>query len=202
MSRIGTTAATTTGGRHGRRALRRVAANCGGCRQACPAGEPTCCDGLCVDLDRDAMHCGRCGKRCGVGLPCKDGSCPGECPPDKECGLDQCCRDGETCAGAMDGIGGRVCCPADRVEAHGSCCPTDRQMCGTPDYRECCPDYAPKCCGVSCYPTDYLCCENGGGCPAGHTCCLSQKGRMGMDCCATGERCIPDDHILSPYCAN
>ncbi|MCS6912376.1 MAG: hypothetical protein RMK29_07915 [Myxococcales bacterium] len=49
-------------------------ANCGACGRRCPDGH-SCCEGACVDRQRDPSHCGACGLSCGPGQVCAGGRC-------------------------------------------------------------------------------------------------------------------------------
>ena len=50
------------------------AANCGGCRNKCAAGE-TCCGGSCYNLSTNTDNCGRCGYNCQPSQRCCGGKC-------------------------------------------------------------------------------------------------------------------------------
>ncbi|HET8939745.1 MAG TPA: hypothetical protein VFN67_40175 [Polyangiales bacterium] len=57
----------------------------GACNPACGAGL-SCCDGMCIDLKKDAMHCGTCQNACSQANPgCCDGACVDFLDP-KNCG--------------------------------------------------------------------------------------------------------------------
>lgn len=47
----------------------------------CPAPQ-TACNGVCVDLASDSVHCGACGATCEGGLTCHDGACVAGCVVD------------------------------------------------------------------------------------------------------------------------
>lgn len=159
-----------------------------GCAECATA---SCCDGRCVDLDRDVHNCGFCGNQCGEGR-CSSGVCLcGEmtCAPGETCCADACTRlsvDIENCGacgnacdpgvGCRGGECGGPACPggcAEGYECCGSACvrlETDSLNCGR--------------CGRSCGP--------GGRCVAGEcvtTSCSPPCDESGPrpDCC--GEVC-------------
>ncbi|MFO0757577.1 MAG: hypothetical protein U0359_13860 [Byssovorax sp.] len=99
----------------------------GGATGACAS-----CDGACVDLANDVLHCGACGHACGGAHPfCDHGAC-GPAPCDV---MGPICPNDLTCCGA-------ACCPAWKrccyvpgedlptcVDADAGACPTTCAAC-------------------------------------------------------------------------
>lgn len=143
----------------------------------CPEGE-SCCDGACVDLELDSVHCGACGEGCGVGELCFEGQCVSFCGPGgTPCpgAATQCCRDGKTCCNGrcIDTTGDDNNC--------GQC----GKRCRKPGYprNEVC--IAGECvcwaagtvwdesCGGCNDPATWRCCDVGGSaCPVTHDCVM------------------------------
>lgn len=124
--------------------------HCGGCNQACGAGQycergrcqctggRLACDGRCIDPSVNSQHCGACGRRCADTELCQAGSCELNttgCVP--ACSGGQACNDGE-CS-----------CPAAQSFCDAQCVDTqsDPANCGE--------------CGVSCGAQQSC---NGGAC--------------------------------------
>lgn len=192
-------------------ACRRVltdAQHCGGCGQACGAGETcsggvcrcggsacsagtTCCPGVgCFQLESDPFNCGACGKACNVGETCVSG----QCACSSQAGQ-AACLPGQACCG-VTGCGPSCLCGALPCTPPDTCCDgancvdlmkedTNCGMCG----RTCAP---PLKCGAG------ACRCNGQVCGAGDTCCSkgcantqddpSHCGGCGRTC-AQGEIC-------------
>jgi hypothetical protein len=121
-------------------------ANCGGCGNACSAGQTcmagvcTCpmgqmtCSGACVDTQTDNANCGACGNACPVGQTCMAGACRVDCmAPRTICGMGagQTCVDTQT-DNANCGSCGNAC-PAGQGCVSGACrCPMGSTACGMP----------------------------------------------------------------------
>ncbi|WP_255636740.1 MXAN_6577-like cysteine-rich protein [Hyalangium versicolor] len=118
--------------------------HCGGCDQACSAGQvcsqgacksqcaqgQTECGGTCVDTRSNVSNCGSCGTACSESQVCKDGGCVLACSEDQEvCG--GTCVDtkssSEHCGGCNQACtGGKVCVSANCV----SPCLEGQEWCG------------------------------------------------------------------------
>jgi len=79
---------------------------CGPNGVSCPPDKPTCCEGVCVNvnvgvvIDGEYRHCGRCGTSCGPGSTCglsvnRGITCPD--PVDGVCSPGMCCGCGAGC---------------------------------------------------------------------------------------------------------
>jgi hypothetical protein len=65
-----------------------VGAGCSSSTTSCPAGQ-TACNGVCVDLQTDALHCGTCSTSCIAGASCNAGLCACPAAQPDTCGI-QC----------------------------------------------------------------------------------------------------------------
>ena len=83
-----------------------VSETCGPNGVSCPPEKPTCCEGVCVNLnvgvviDGEYRHCGKCGTSCGPGSTCglavsRGITCPD--PVDGVCSPGMCCGCGAGC---------------------------------------------------------------------------------------------------------
>jgi hypothetical protein len=141
-----------------------------------------CCNGVCVDLQRDPRNCGQCGKDCG-GHACLGGRCVSPCVD----GLTECdgtcvevLRDPTNCGGcgvACDRLRpgsvckeGRCTCRLLETECNGACVDTSSSVdhCGA--------------CGHACAP--------GESCESGH-CRAATCQEHGQACGSTAECCYP-----------
>lgn len=150
--------------------------HCGRCNNPCADsltcvdGECGCadgelCDGDCVDLQTDDDHCGSCGNACDAGENCESGQCnPTGCGAgERFCqNLDRCIPedDPNRCCVARD-CGGIHANPYGDLEctAQGHC------VCKNAGEGRCSSTTVPS--------RNFLCdvcCEGGGGCPAGQVC--------------------------------
>jgi hypothetical protein len=145
--------------------------HCGGCGHMCVGPGLTCCDGDCVRTRFDENHCGRCNQPCvGPGLQCCDGACI-----NTRFDLIHCGGCDQPCTGTD-----RRCCDGDCVDtrspAHcGGCLP--------------CTDGL-TCCDGSCVDTNFShdhCGACGAACQPGERCCHG-VGRGCIDSC--GGSCI------------
>jgi hypothetical protein len=67
---------------------------------ACEGGSSAMCDGVCVDLSRNAQHCGSCGRSCGDGGVCSMGVCAAICGlAGLPCCVGNVCEEGTQCTG-------------------------------------------------------------------------------------------------------
>jgi hypothetical protein len=143
-----------------------------GCADNCVGPSLACCDGECVNITVDEIHCGGCNQPCVPGLEC----CAGRC-------IDPL-SDQEFCGGcfAPPCTGGWLCCDGDCKDlAH------DEEHCGG--------------CGQTCIGPDLECCDgncvntrtdplNCGGCG---------RGGLGLGCCGgnpyrpSEQFCCPDE---------
>lgn len=173
-----------------------------------PGDEPTCegslvaCEGSCVDLDSDALHCGRCNGPCAEGQVCSDGSCAPACDE----GLERCggecvdpLRDTTNCGGCG------IVCGASEVCIDGACeelcsdggmlcgyacvdISTDRMHCGT--------------CNQAC--ADHLLCQNAEcTCPEGGEDCDGSCVDLDSDlahCGACNQGCHGLDRVEEASC--
>lgn len=178
---------------------------------ALPAGAEPCaadqqrCDGVCVGVGTDPLHCGACGRACASAQLCIDGACAG-C----EAGLSECdgacvdvrgdarhCGDCGAVCGADAVCAGGACstegCPEGLANCDGSCVDlaTSPLHCGACASRcaagQSCVSGACDCGDVS---SDVRNCgECGRVCPAGTTCVAGECAcAEGSSRC--GERCI------------
>lgn len=135
-------------------------------------GAPTCasdqtlCDGRCVNVDNNALHCGGCGRACPSGQFCANRGCTASCgAPLRACGsscVDQatdrfhCGQCDRECAEGLLCSNGSCRCPANQLECPGVGCvdelsdPNNCGLCG----RQCAGEQV--CINGSCD------CENGG----------------------------------------
>ena len=138
----------------------------------CPHGE-TCCDGGCVDLNTNALHCGRCDVACPPGQTCCDGACKDLQSDPANCG--EC---GKRCPP------GKVCVAGRCRESGGGGCPPGLTRCGE------------RC--VDLLADNANCGECGRNCAEGLTCCGEADCvdlRIRPDHCTACYRVCP-----SPYC--
>ena len=109
----------------------------------CPDTQ-TLCGSQCVDLDSDRLNCGGCGEACGAGQVCSLGGCDTSCADGltdcsgscrdlatdrTNCGAcGNMCANGEVCAESVCG----ATCPAGQIACNGACVTTDndRSHCG------------------------------------------------------------------------
>jgi len=201
--------------------------NCGGCGVVCPSGyvcaggacQPidacgpgdnqgtcgfadggagTCCNGTCVDINRDAMHCGNCGETCPAGsfcagqtcridggsgspLPnCEDAGCPAgtSCATGYSCRLESCDPNssGDNCV-IDGGLSDGVCCS-------GTCANTvaDPLNCGG--------------CGITCASLE-ICVDNA--CAEPLDCTVVVTGPCAFDGGAYQGTCCEGDCIVNGY---
>jgi hypothetical protein len=119
-------------------------ANCGGCGNACPAGQPcvrgACqgggggcaggqirCNGDCVDPGSNGRHCGGCGNACDGDLACLSGQCG--CAAGTKCG-NQCVvtqTNAQHCGGCGNGCPGSQGCAGGQCQDSG--CPPGQRVC-------------------------------------------------------------------------
>ncbi len=83
----------------------------------CPAANPDCCGGACVDAATDARNCGACGVRCATGQPCSDGICGGTCA---SYGASACDTPSTDCGASIITCGGNPNCWA--MPTTSGCC--------------------------------------------------------------------------------
>ena len=92
----------------------------------CPPGTADC-DGDCVTLDEDELHCGGCGIQCRGGARCFDGTCVGEAPTNRPCSRDDDCSNDVYCDGRERCLAGYCWPPTAPVACDdGVSCTTDR----------------------------------------------------------------------------
>lgn len=176
----------------------------GGCAVACPEGQELC-DGTCADISNDPLHCGGCENACAAGEVCVEGGCEVACPEGQEicdgtcvyvdrsnehCGAcGNACEPGQAC---VDG-GCTSVCPQGQELCDGACVDTDTsgQHCGA--------------CGVVCDAGQV--CDEGAcvaSCPAGQTDC--EGGCFDLDtsaqhCGACGVTCDAGEVCSAGTCA-
>ncbi|NUP13395.1 MAG: hypothetical protein HOW73_45735 [Polyangiaceae bacterium] len=68
------------------------------------AAADRCCDGACVDISIDTVHCGGCGRSCEVGEGCQSAADTSSCDPHPAETTGRC-----TCAGTADCPSGQIC---------------------------------------------------------------------------------------------
>lgn len=103
------------------------------------------CNGVCVDIQRDATNCGGCGSACLAGQTCQGGTCTVSCvAPQVDCGglcadpssnslhcggCNQACPSGQICQNSACVTGS---CPAGQSQCNGACVDTqsDTVNCG------------------------------------------------------------------------
>jgi hypothetical protein len=119
----------------------RCSLDCGTGRCYQSSASPDCCDGVCVSLEDDPIHCGSCETRCPTGQDCKSGLC---CPAYMSRCEDQCVdtwTDAQNCGSCGHACAqSEVCCDTACVDTS-----TDAQNCGQ--------------CGFQCYSSQY--CDDG-----------------------------------------
>ncbi|MCA3012124.1 MAG: hypothetical protein INH41_06960 [Myxococcaceae bacterium] len=181
----------------------------------------SCCDGVCVDVTRDARHCGACGQACGSAnatVACLEGACRASCDegfadcnarPDDGCEVDlradvsHCgaCRAACRLPDATPACQGGRCAVARCREGFGSCdglAMTGCEIDLTTDPANC------GACGVACArPRAEGRCVGGrcalGACAVGHgdcdgradTGCEAQLSTSPQHCGACGHPCGP-----------
>src|SRR6185312_4505022 len=179
-----------------------------------------CCDGRCVDVDRDPQNCGGCGIACGGGqcvrgdlgaahctcdvdVDAGTGSCSSSLAP--TCNADGLCSCGPSSVGVCnsqnaDSCGTNGCScgggPACGGEMVDHCAPGVGCRCG--DEPACDPKLA-----TSCDPTrsDGACrCAQGPGCSPGTFCCTQNSTCCGPSqfCCLNG--CCDHPCLLLGFC--
>jgi len=164
--------------------------SCRGGACQCPAGRVTTCDGQCVDVATDPVHCGRCSVACVAGAWCRNGACgcPGPqsyCPVagcvDLRVDPGHCGLCGLACAAGSQCIDGRCVAP----------CAAGTHRCGA----ACLADDSPASCGARCEPCaapangSARCDRAGGAAVCGFTCAAGHH--------ACGGRCAPDADVAS-----
>jgi hypothetical protein len=190
--------------------VRQAREHCGGCGNACPAGE-ICADGICVT---GQGSCAATEDACaGPHVPCnpdlgcicvktKQGGrlrCARGTNCGQRCVRDQECADlgpGAFCARDSDGF----CCDDQLPRGKGFCaqpcpnCEPGEVICPPGARIPCCPPETPTCCPLrsiaECCPGSMACCREGSGqacCPADRpNCCPAGYAES---CCPPGTRC-------------
>lgn len=148
----------------------------------CPQGQ-LLCDGECVSIEDNVLHCGACGRACGAG-ECQGSTClpPAVCGPRAASPVD--CEDGDPCNGisGCDSILGQcvmvrapVRC-SDSISCTRSACVPETGLCEH-------------------IPDDALC-MSGWACDATRGCiqpCAFSPCSVGLQCgCGGGSTCIPE----------
>lgn len=157
-------------GQNGKVMLAIASTLCGGL--SCSADQ-VCCDGTCVLVDGDPMHCGTCGNVCGASTDgCSGGVC--RCNGGAACGPGQTCCAGEGCIDLSNdrfncGACGKSCNP-------GETCGGGQCRCGDSDA---CSDGG-LCCNVdgvaACSTTGSCACGGSVTCVSPEVCCDSTAG--------------------------
>lgn len=136
-----------------------------------PTCTDACCDGQCVNLNTDAMHCGTCERACMPGQSCGAGNC-NDCPVSGQAMCNMVCTDLQSnnlncgacnrmCGAGQSCQAGACTCQAPLGLCNGSCTDLsgDGNNCGA--------------CGTVC-PAGQVCSNSAcsaGGCPAGQMTC-------------------------------
>lgn len=121
---------------------------CGG--TCCPPFSRSCCNGTCCDGDcvNNRICCRTPDETCG-------NNC---CAPGKCCN-GVCCADNETCE---NNVCRQICSPTihetcPNLPGYAKCCPKGTICCSS---GECCPNFAPVCCGDGCCTIGQECCPD------------------------------------------
>jgi hypothetical protein len=177
-----------------------------------------CCDGRCVDVDRDPQNCGGCGIACGTGQ-CVRGDLGGaHCTCDVDAGTGSCsssleptCNADGLCSCGPSSVGVCNSQNADSCGASGCSC-GGGPACGGQMVDHCEPGVGCRCgdepacdpkLATSCDPTrsDGACrCAQGPGCSPGTFCCTQNSTCCGPSqfCCLNG--CCDHPCLLLGFC--
>jgi hypothetical protein len=160
------------------------------------------CDGRCVDLRTDALHCGTCRRACAAGESCMGASCIPQCAADQT----RCpagCRDLESDRGNCGRCG--VSCGPERVCVAGECvCPLGQRDCGGRCVNEMADAAHCGGCGMAC-PEGHLCTAGActPSCEPGLTVCGSgcvDTRRDDLNCGRCGGMCRAEESCTNGVC--